>query len=418
MFAIGGATPLSTHGRHVTSLASLSHCARVPAVSGRAHVEQVPSRLRLINFVATGVLLARRPPLVTPSGATGIMYAMPSNRNLDLPQRSLLVRAIRAGDVDTVRRLLEDGCSPDGEGVMSPLGHAAKRGDLEITRLLIADGANVAWTHRFTGWSALTIADANESWALAEELEAAGASKERRLAHGYTSLHRAARRGDVEQALLGIESGAIDALDANGDTPLVLAIGARSETSVRSLLRAGADPNHENDGFSVLCDAAYEDSVLDQDTDFVGLLIAAGADPNPAGYPPLFMAVNQEGSSASVLRRLVASGADISAVTPADGETILHRIVSIAERAMIDAAMECGAKIEARDARGRTPLLTAASQPSVENFVRLASLGADLGARDTAGRNARDLLEDVGDDEAASVLLRLLAASEHDPGAQ
>lgn len=346
---------------------------------------------------------------------TGIIWAMPLTPNPDLPPPRLLVRAVRAGDAVTVRRLLDDGCSPDGDGVMSPLGLAAERGDLAVTRLLLAYGADPAWRHRFTGWSALTIADANERWDLASELEAAGTPRESRLAHGYTPLHRAARRGDVEQALVEVAVSAVDARDANGDTPLVLAIRSRSDTAVRSLLRAGANPNHENDGFSVLCDAAYEDSVLGQDTDFVGLLVAAGAKLNPSGYPPLFMAVNQEGSSASVLRRLVAAGADINAVAAADGETVLHRIVSIAEPTMIDAALKCGAKLEARDARGRTPLLSAASQPSVENFVHLASLGADLAARDTDGNGTWDLLDDGGGDEQAVKLRQLLLAAERDP---
>lgn len=160
-----------------------------------------------------------------------------------------------------------------------------------------------------------------------------------------------------------------------------------------ALLQAGADPNFSNDAWSVLNDAVYEDSRPAEDTHFVELLLAAGADPNPPGYPPLFCAVNQEWSSGSVLRHLVAAGADIKAIGDWEQRTVLHRIAAIAGASLVDTALDLNAAIEARDRLGRTPLLAAADTHNTETLTRLIERGADITARDARDQSLNDLLE-------------------------
>ena len=143
----------------------------------------------------------------------------------------------------------------------------------------------------------------------------------------------------------------------------MLAVQQRNEAAAGLLVRCGADPDLGDRFCSPLAHAAYQDSIRDRSTNSVELVLDAGA--ARAGYPPLFMAVNQEGSSAAVLGRLVAAGCDINGrldmPTSLDhGETVLHMVASIGDAALVDAAVGLGADIHARSRRGRTPLHEAA----------------------------------------------------------
>ncbi|MFM2071091.1 MAG: hypothetical protein RLZZ623_1354, partial [Actinomycetota bacterium] len=222
----------------------------------------------------------------------------------------VLARAVRLGDVDSVRRSIAAGADPNERwGQRVPLAVAADNDRVEIAELLVAAGADVGWTAD-DGWSALTYADANEFDALADRLVELGAPVGSRLAHGYTQLHRAARRGDAEAVAALVRSIGTETPDAHGDTALMLALQFRHGPCVDALLQAEANPNHVNDEWSLLSEAAYADSTREPTTGFAERLLEAGANPNPPGYPPLFCTINQEGSSGAVIRRLVDAGAD------------------------------------------------------------------------------------------------------------
>lgn len=308
-----------------------------------------------------------------------------------------LVRAIRHGEIDTVAALLESGYEANNEYAMSPLGAAAGRGEREIAELLIAHGADVTWTHRVTGWTALTIADANDFDELADMLEVAGAPKQTRFAHGYTPFHRAARRGDTGARLQVAGNHTVDERDSADETPLMLAVRFRQGQTAAELIALGADPNAASGGpddfpqWSVLAESAYQDAVGDQRTGFVDLLLAAGAGPNPPGYPPLFACINQEGSSAAVMRRLLDAGADPGAVSPGDGDSLVHRATQVGSPEVIEFVFSLGLSIEGRDRNGRTPLLAVVHQENPEAVRRLIKAGADIAAVDDDGASATDL---------------------------
>lgn len=309
---------------------------------------------------------------------------------------------IRDGWCEEVVELLEAGADPNGgRRRISPLASAADLGRVDVVEALVAFGANLAWTSS-VGWSAASFADANEHFALAERLVALGVPAASRTAHGYTPLHRAARRGDVaEVSRLAREE--VDPLDASGDTPLLLAIAERHEDAAAALLDLGANPDHIAGGWSLLGSAAYQDSVRGESTDLVGLLLGHGVNIRPEAYPPTFQAINQEGSSGRVLRRLVDAGADIAARWEPGHETVLHRIAAIVDDGdLVDVALDLGAEIDARDRNGRTPLLVAARAPNPATFVRLVDRGANVLVRDHRGQSVDELLEDDDD----GVLLR------------
>lgn len=280
-----------------------------------------------------------------------------------------------------------------------PLFAAAELGLTEVVELLISSGADATTIHR--DWSAATEADASDCLELAARLVTLGAPASSRLAHGYSQLHRAARRGDVTAALDGLGRDQLDPVDAGGETPLMLAINHRRERAAAALLAAGANANFSHRGHSALCEAAYQDSRPDEPTHFVAQLLAAGAD--PLRDQPHFFAVNQEWSSAIVLRQLIEAGADVNANQW--GQTLLHRIAEISTLEMLDTALEFGGKVEARDRNGRTPLLAAAFSRNPETFARLLERGADASARDASGSGIEDLLDDSAPSEEIRALL-------------
>ncbi len=100
------------------------------------------------------------------------------------------------------------------------------------------------------------------------------------------------------------------------------------------------------------------------------------------------------------LEALIARGADVNAATE-DGVTPLH----IARTEMIAALVKHGAKLEARTNTGMTPLLTQASeQDGLRPMQALLEAGADIEARDDAGSTAEDFARGRGEDEKLALL--------------
>ncbi|HWJ61245.1 MAG TPA: hypothetical protein VNS19_04685 [Acidimicrobiales bacterium] len=304
--------------------------------------------------------------------------------------RLMLRRAVRLGETAAVAQMLADGADPNVPANQPLLLLAVDCGHGNVAEVLVAHGADPLATRGTDGWTAATIADAAGDDGLAERLVRLGVPAATRRLHGYTPLHRAARSGDVG-GLLNITPGAVDVVDGAGETALGLAIRHRHQACAEVLLAAGANPNHTTRGWSLLADAAYTDSLQQPASGFVGLLLDAGADPRPGGYPPVLATINQEGSSAAVLRSLVRSGADPLAVD-GNGENVLHRIASIEDDPnLIDVALELGVPLEARGHTGRTSLLSAAWCANEVTFERLVDRGAAVDARDNLGRSAQDL---------------------------
>jgi hypothetical protein len=76
---------------------------------------------------------------------------------------------------------------------------------------------------------------------------------------------------------------------------------------------------------------------------------------------------------------LVAHGA--SCATPCnDGSTLLHLAVEDESSKLLCKSLACGARVDGRDRRGRTPLAIAAESGPVRNVAILLDYGADPGA--------------------------------------
>ncbi len=127
----------------------------------------------------------------------------------------------------------------------APVADAARRGDREAVRQLLAQGADVNTPHG-DGMTALHWSAERGDTALVEMLLYAGASVAgvTRLGH-YTALHLAARGGSAPAVRALLKAGAaVDAATTTGGaTVLHLAAGAGNTEVVAALLDKGADIN-------------------------------------------------------------------------------------------------------------------------------------------------------------------------------
>lgn len=158
-----------------------------------------------------------------------------------------LYRAIHTGDWDQVKRHLNQGADltqRDPEGNL-PLHVAARDGRLVIARSLVEHGADVnALNDR--GQTPVLIALLNGKIKLGEMLMDHGARED-----PQSLLFALAEEGVADRdgiALLLREGADINALNANGRTPIHIAVANDQVLLAARLLRAGADVNRPDSG--------------------------------------------------------------------------------------------------------------------------------------------------------------------------
>ena len=211
---------------------------------------------------------------------------------------------------------------------------AAKDGDLQAVRALIAKRANVN-EHARDGSTAILWATYHSNVEMAKALIAAGAAVNTPNHYGITPLLQASRVGDAPLIALLLKGGADVAVKhPDGETPLMAASRTGSVEAVKLLLGAGANVNAV-DAFqqqTALMWAATEGHV-----DAVNLLLDAKADPNrkayittlderkhgdhPTGGLTALMFAARSGH-ADVVKALVKGGADPK-LTNGDGATAM-----------------------------------------------------------------------------------------------
>jgi ankyrin repeat protein len=181
------------------------------------------------------------------------------NARSALGKTPLLVASATNGTAASVRLLLEKGADPNAADNtrLTPLISAVGVDDAEVTRLLLAHGADVnARADAFQATTALIAAAYNGNveitrLLLARKADAGvvgysgGNVKNGPLQTGQlTALHTAMVGGSAELVSLLLEAGAaLDPVDMRGMTPLMWSVATdRPETRVvRTLLKRGAD---------------------------------------------------------------------------------------------------------------------------------------------------------------------------------
>jgi len=206
-----------------------------------------------------------------------------------------------------------------------------------------------------------------------------------RFARHATGLHLAAALGLLEAGKILLHTQVIDAMDTDGETPLMHAAERGHEAIVKWLLNAGADVNSRSkEGWTPLLSATGKGQ-----EGVVKLLLNAGADVNLGNKnssTPLLCAVTQ-GNEAMVRLLLDTDEVDVDSMN-GDGRTPLSCASSYGREAILRLLLDTDkVDVDSRDKVGRTPL-SYASRKGREAVVRiLLDTGkVDVNSRDRKGR--------------------------------
>ena len=229
--------------------------------------------------------------------------------------------AVRAGDIDTVKRLLHDGANARASNRygVTPLSLAAENGDAPVIDLLLAAGA-----------------DAKAS-----------------LSNGQTMLMLAARNGNAAAVKTLVAHGARVNGQENvlGESALAWAAAENHGDAVAALVQAGADVNLRSH-VTKFAQRDYGDGKSGRFT-----VLPRG------GWTPLMYAARQDARDA--IRALVAAHADIDAKDP-DGTTALTFAIVNAHYDTASMLLDLGADPNVGDARGMTPLYAAVDMHTLD----------------------------------------------------
>jgi ankyrin repeat protein len=133
-----------------------------------------------------------------------------------------------------------------------------------------------------------------------------------------------------------------------------------------------------------------------------GLARARSADGFTALHLPAFFGGP---GTAEAARRLIASGADVSARSDNSFWVLpLHSAASGGHAEIVEMLLEAGAEPDPRQRHGWTPLQAAAQNGNARSLEALLAAGADPELRNDDGQSAADLARAAGYDELAARL--------------
>lgn len=263
---------------------------------------------------------------------------------------------IRNNDLTALRNLIRDRSSKarDTRG-NSPLMYAAAVGSLESMRLLLDGGADPNAANAFAATPLMWCA------------------------------------GDAAKVRLLLSKGAkVDARSKLGRTPLLIAAAYDGATeAARLLIKKGADVNaRDGAGISVLQQAAASNHI-----ELVRLLLAKGANVNSTdngGATPLFAAAWNGDHSAPLVKLLIAHGAAVNVRTGDTFEIVkngpiqlghltpLQAACGMSNYEAVEALVQAGADVNAKDVRKATPLVFAIATDHAD--PKIVKLLLDKGA--------------------------------------
>jgi ankyrin repeat protein len=196
---------------------------------------------------------------------------------------------------------------------------------------------------------------------------------------------------------------------AAADDLLIEGANLQKEDWIKRALERGANVNaRDSTGATALIWASR-----DGDVELVRSLLARGADTTAGtevGMTPLMFAAN--GDHLEVAEILLRAGAPINQRLPVAG-TVLHVASGRCKPEMVQLFIDHGADLDARDNRGRTPLMrcvSAIGNPPATAAALIAA-GARLDAIDDRGETAFEMAQSEGLTELATLLAQAGARS-------
>jgi ankyrin repeat protein len=361
---------------------------------------------------------------------TALMWAV-ANRHPEITRRLVDAGADVTARTDTWRRVYNMGGSRSAgsasgsialqevvEGGSTPLLFAARSGDVDSARILVAAGADVEDVAG-DGNTALVIATHSGHATLAAYLLEAGADPNRSPL-GYTALHAAVLRGTLR-----------DRLTRNDDV-------AAGRKIVRALLQRGADPDARLERGTPVRRWSHDFAFMDRwvgatpywlaakflETELMETLAEAGTDTRLAsedGTTPLMAAAgqgyNRGGGSAFIKDRR-----DFSSYNPVASAALGSRIPPAEEaaaRETVALALALGGDVLAANRNGDTALHAAAAQGMDTVIELLTRAGADVTAENARGQRplalavySDGIAGDRYERETTTALLRSLEGSD------
>ncbi len=296
-----------------------------------------------------------------------------------------------------------------------PLVSAVRRGDVEGLRRLLEAGAEVDAMNEY-GVTALLAAAEEDSFEAMRLLVDAGAD-----VNTARQVKVTTQRMEKQECPEGRFCPLVISTLRPGETPLIVAVSGRplhadpNVDAMDLLIRAGADIEAVSHALTPLIAASYRKS-----PEPLKLLLAAGADPNrrvefistsfkglesfPEGsrediyvnhlvVSPLRRAMRSRRFEHT--RLLVDAGADLEARFE-HGQTLLMRAAEFDyDGEKVRLLLELGVDVDAVDDSGWTALMYAAYSGSLEAVKHLVAAGADIGLRSTGG-SIRDIKRGIG----------------------
>ncbi len=276
----------------------------------------------------------------------------------DTPARAAAATAV---DQDLAERIafLRRDQDQDGGG-LTALVFAARQGDLESARILLAAGADVNQATQYA-WTPLLTATQNRNYKLASFLLERGANPNIANKGGWTPLYLATDNRNIEKGDYPTRRPDMDHLEFIGkllDKGANVNARAKDSTETRTIF------THQwlyEDGATPFLRAAQSGDIT-----LMRLLLRHGADPNIVttnNTTPLMVAagigwvegVTSEWSARENLeavKLLIDLGADVNAAD-GDGRTALHGAAHKGRNEVVQILADHGARLDARDGGSR-----------------------------------------------------------------
>ena len=273
-----------------------------------------------------------------------------------------------------------------GPDLDQALLRASERNDAAAVRRLLEQGADVE--SKYTdGTTALMVAAQNDRTEVVRLLLDKGANVAARTPEGYTAIHAAAELAKAPTLQLLLDHGADPTVpDNDGAIPLQAAAGRGNTDAVVLFLARGATIEQKN---LALLEAAHGLPIAIME-------VAGGPDGNSVkrrySEKP-----DPDSPAARTIRLLLQNGAEIESTSDEYGEAATPLIVaaSYGETDAVNELLKNGARVDATDKDGDTPLIAAACDcviidmpDTYESVKLLLEKHANPNARNTAGRTA------------------------------
>lgn len=288
--------------------------------------------------------------------------------------------AIERGDLDLVKKLLEEGKSLNtwNKNDWTPLFTAVTKENDELVRLFIEKGADVNFGNRYNFGAPLHEASAIGRCDFVKLFLENGAEVNKVSGPiRNTALFLASGKGhyDIVEVLLANKADT-SLVNNQNETPLDVACQKGHLKIVKALVDNGADLNWSGrwEGTPLIY------ACQEHHYDIVKLLLDRGANMNPVGcsrplHTPLYHAALY--GNTNVVKLLLQQGADIN-WPHTDGDTPLHAVCYRGHRDLAELFLDMGADLNRLSIDGKTPLYIACATGHSRIVKLLLERGADV----------------------------------------